>query len=75
MSRSLRSDIDEANRKATERIIAAEAMLVDLKPAIKAIPGYKSNLITHAGPPIEWARMVKVQKIAIHQCHKGRRYH
>jgi len=62
---SLGSDIDDANRKAAELVIAADAWLVDLKPAIKAIPGYKSDLITHAGPPIEWARMVKVQKIAI----------
>jgi Protein of unknown function (DUF1116) len=62
---SLGSDIDDANKKAVDRIIAAEAWLVDLKPAIKAIPGYKSDLITHAGPPIEWSRMVKVQKIAV----------
>ncbi len=65
MPSSLGSDIDEANKKAVERVIAAEAWLVDLKPAIKAIPGYKRDLITHAGPPIEWAKMVKVQKIAV----------
>ena len=65
MSSSLGSDIDEANKKAAERVVAAEAWLVDLKPAIKAIPGYKSDLITHAGPPIEWSRMLKVQKIAV----------
>lgn len=65
MPSSLGSEIDDANKKAVERIIAAEPWLVDLKPAIKAIPGYKSDLITHAGPPIEWARMVKVQRIAV----------
>jgi Protein of unknown function (DUF1116) len=65
LSRLLGSYIDEANKKATERVIAAEAVLVDLKPAIKAIPGYKSDLITHSGPPIDWARMIKVQKVAI----------
>jgi hypothetical protein len=58
-------EIDEANKKATQQIIAAEAVLVDIKPAIKVIPGYKSDLITHAGPPIEWANMLKVQKIAV----------
>jgi hypothetical protein len=62
---SLGSEIDEANKKAAERIIAAEAILVDLKPALKAIPGFKADLITHAGPPISWERMVKVQKIAV----------
>ncbi len=65
MSLKLGSEIDEANRKAAERIIGAEAVLVDLKPAIKAIPGYKRDLITHAGPPIEWSRMIKVQRIAV----------
>jgi Protein of unknown function (DUF1116) len=61
----LGSEIDEANRKVGERIISAEAMLVDMKPARNAIPGFKDNLITHAGPPISWERMIKVQKIAV----------
>jgi hypothetical protein len=62
---SLRDEIEQANRKAVDRIFAAEALIVDLKPAIKAIPGYKANLVTHAGPPIEWDRMCKVQKLAV----------
>ncbi|MEM1558014.1 MAG: DUF1116 domain-containing protein, partial [Thermoproteota archaeon] len=41
------------------------AYLVDIQPAIKVIPGFKYDLITHAGPPIEWDRMAKVQKVAI----------
>jgi len=65
MPKSLGPEIDQANRKAVDRVVAAEAWLVDLKPAIKAIPGYKSDLIMHAGPPIEWGRMIKVQKIAV----------
>jgi hypothetical protein len=65
LPKSLGSDIDEANRRATERIIAAEAVLIDLQPAIKVIPGYKADLITHAGPPIEWERMVRVQRVAV----------
>jgi hypothetical protein len=59
------SEIDEANKKAAERILSAECTLVDIKPAIKAIPGFKSNLITHAGPPIEWKRMCQPQKLSI----------
>ncbi len=62
---TLGSEIDEANRKAVDRIISAEALLVDMMPARKAIPGFKDNLITHAGPPISWERMIKVQKIAV----------
>jgi len=65
MPKSIASDIDEANKKAVERILAAEAELIDMKPAIEAIPGYKENLITYAGPPIEWKRMCFTQKFAI----------
>jgi hypothetical protein len=65
MSKSLSSEIDEANKKAVERILAADSWLVDIKPAIKAIPGYKEDLITHAGPPIEWNKMCFTQKFAI----------
>ena len=36
-----------------------------MKPAIKAIPGFKSDLVTHAGPPISWEKMLKVQRIAV----------
>jgi len=59
------SELEEANRKAVEKILSAECILVDIKPAIKAIPGFKNNLITHAGPPIEWERMCRPQKLAI----------
>jgi hypothetical protein len=62
---SLKDEIDAANKKSVDRIIAAEAVLVDMKPAIKAIKGFKRNLVTHAGPPIEWERMLKVQKLAV----------
>lgn len=61
----MEDEIDEANKKAVERILSAEAILVDIQPAYKAIPGFKSNLITYAGPPIEWERMCKPQKLAI----------
>ena len=43
MGSSLRSEIDEANSKAVERILQADAMLVDVGPAIKTIPGYRAN--------------------------------
>lgn len=58
-------EIEKANQKAVARMIESEAYLVDIQPAIKVIPGFKQDLITHAGPPIEWSRMAKVQKVAI----------
>src|SRR3972149_7366386 len=65
MDRLVGSEIDKANRNAVGKILSAECILVDIRPAIKAIPGYKSNLITHAGPPIDWERMCRPQKLAI----------
>jgi Protein of unknown function (DUF1116) len=63
--KQLKDEIDKANKQAVDRIIAAEAFLVDMKPAINAIPGFKADLITHAGPPISWDKMLKVQKLAV----------
>jgi len=65
MKELIASEINEANKKAVEKILSAECILVDIKPAIKAIPGFKSNLITHAGPPIGWERMCRPQKLSI----------
>jgi len=65
MPTSIRSEVEEANKKAIGRVLEAQAVLVDMKPAIKAIPGYKSDLFTHAGPPIEWERMCYAQRKAI----------
>ncbi|HZW58430.1 MAG TPA: DUF1116 domain-containing protein [Nitrososphaerales archaeon] len=63
--KSLKEEIAAANQKAVERILEAEAILTDLKPAIRAIPGFREDLVTHAGPPIEWERMCKPQKLAV----------
>jgi len=49
--------IGEANQKAVSKIISARPRLVDIKPAIEAIPGMKKDLVLHAGPPITWDRM------------------
>lgn len=49
--------IGEANQKAVSKIISARPRLVDIKPAIEAIPGMNKNLVLHAGPPITWDRM------------------
>ncbi len=50
-------DIEEANRKAVEKILAAQPTLVDIKPAIEVLPGMTKNIFLHSGPPIEWKRM------------------
>jgi len=50
-------DIDQANQTAVERMMSARPMLKGVATARDVIPGMKDNLLLHAGPPIEWARM------------------
>jgi hypothetical protein len=54
------SKIDAANEFATQRMLAAQPMLVDVVPAGEAWPQLWANgrkVLTHAGAPVEWARM------------------
>ena len=50
-------DIESANLTALERMTSARPILKGVALAKDAIPGMKENLIMHAGPPVEWARM------------------
>jgi len=50
-------DIDHANSIAVDRLMSARPILTGVATARDVIPGMKDNLILHAGPPIEWARM------------------
>ncbi len=50
-------DIDQANRTAIERMTAARPRLVGIAAAREAIGDFSEDLLLHAGPPIEWARM------------------
>ena len=49
--------VDQANADAMKRMMAARPRLVDVRPAREAIPGFRSGLLLHAGPPITWERM------------------
>ena len=62
MEPSLKEKIEKSNAEAVDILNAAEGHWVGLEKAIKAIPGFKENVIMHAGPPIEWDRMIGVQK-------------
>jgi len=50
-------DINTANAIAVERMMAARPMLTGVATAREVIPGMRDNLLLHAGPPIDWARM------------------
>jgi hypothetical protein len=49
-------NIDQANRTAVERMMAARPVLKGLATAREVIPGMTDDLLLHAGPPIEWKR-------------------
>jgi hypothetical protein len=59
--------IEEANRKAYERYLAAQPRLVDLMLARDAIPALDEGerRILHSGPPIAWEATCGPQKGAI----------
>ncbi|MGZ9224218.1 MAG: DUF1116 domain-containing protein [Anaerolineales bacterium] len=50
-------NIDQANTNAVNRLMEARPILKGVATARDVIPGIKDNLLLHAGPPIEWARM------------------
>jgi hypothetical protein len=61
--------IEVANRKAVDRILAAQPTLVDVRPARDAIDGLGDRKLLHSGPPIDWSRMCgPVRGAAIGAC-------
>jgi hypothetical protein len=54
-----------ANAKAVDIINKSHPFLVGIGRAIDDIPGMRSNLILHAGPPIGWDRMCGPMKGAV----------
>jgi len=57
--------IEEANSRALDAMLAAKPIWVGIKPALDVVPGMKPNMILHAGPPIEWERMLPAQRRGI----------
>ena len=49
--------IMEVNQKATQEMIRADPVWVDVRAAIDVIPGMTQRTVLHAGPPIAWERM------------------
>jgi hypothetical protein len=55
----------QANQAVVERILRGHPFLVDILPAIDAIPGMQPDLVLHAGPPLEWEEMPAPMQAAI----------
>ena len=49
-------DIDQANRTAVGRMMAARPILRRVAPAREVIPALNGRMLLHAGPPITWER-------------------
>jgi len=49
-------NIDDANKTAVSRMMAARPILKTVARAIDVIPGMRDDLLLHAGPPITWER-------------------
>jgi hypothetical protein len=49
-------DIDQANRTAVERMMAARPILRRVRPAHEVIGALRGRMLLHAGPPISWER-------------------
>jgi hypothetical protein len=63
---SLGSRIAEANDQALQRLLAADPVWEDVRPASEVWPRMaEARLLLHAGPPIEWERMCGPMKGAI----------
>ena len=48
-------EIDAANAEAFTRLTTGDPVLIDVKPAIEALPGLTKNTILTSGPPLPWA--------------------
>jgi len=55
-SSSVKEEIEKANKRAVENLMDSEPMVVDVKLAKEAIPGFKEGMLLHAGPPVTWER-------------------
>ncbi len=62
---ALYAKIQEANKEALRRILAAQPTLVGMGIAGEVIPGMTKDTILHAGPPITWDRMCGPMRGAI----------
>lgn len=57
--------IRRANAKAVRRILEGNPCLVGLGVARDVVPGMRSDLLLHAGPPVTWERMCGPMRGAI----------
>ena len=57
LARTWEATVDTANQTAVRRVLDAQQVLVDVRPAGEVVPGLERDMVLHAGPPIEWDHM------------------
>jgi len=57
IERSTKVDVRAANAQAVERILKGKPVVTGIGRASDVVPGMRSDLILHAGPPVSWDRM------------------
>ncbi len=57
--------IEKANQLALSKVLAAQAKLTAVMPALQVIPGMTERTFLHAGPPITYEKMAGPMKGAI----------
>lgn len=57
--------VEEANKTAYGRFLAAQPVLAGVKPARDVVPGMEGKIILHSGPPVSWERMCGPQQGAV----------
>ena len=58
-------DRDAANAEALKRLGAAEPVLLDVRPAGEAVPGFTRDTILTSGPTMPWASYLGGQRAAV----------
>lgn len=64
-TRSGLADVDSANAHALRQMFAAEPHLIDVRPALEALPGMRPDLVLTSGPPLPWGEYRGGQRRAI----------
>lgn len=58
-------DRAEANKRALQRILEGEPVLVDVRRAIDVVPNMTPRVVLHSGPSMDWDEISGVQRKAI----------
>jgi hypothetical protein len=58
-------DRDAANGRVLAQLCAAEPVLVDVRPAGEAVPGFTRSTILTSGPPLPWEAYVGGQRTGV----------